>query len=331
MPKVLIAPAVFFHVSGPYVALLREAGLDVVYPPKPDPKTEAETLESLKGVSAIIAGGEWFNDRVLDQLPDLRVIARAGVGYDRVDVAAATRHNVALTITPTANHECVAEHAMGLLLALTRNVVNHHHDVISGDWTRKLMVPLRGKTLGLIGLGRIGRSVAVRAQAFRLRVIACDAYADPEFVKQLGIELVDLPTLLSQSDYVSLHAPMNETTKHLINKQTLSQMKPGSYLVNTARGGLVNEADLLPALQSGHLAGAALDVFEQEPTPVSNPLLKLPNVILTPHLAGGDTQSNEDMGTESARNIIALYQGGWPEGAVVNSELKGKFRWEAGR
>jgi D-3-phosphoglycerate dehydrogenase len=164
-----------------------------------------------------------------------------------------------------------------------------------------------------------------------LRVIACDQYADQEFVRKLGIELVDLPTLFAQSDYVSLHAPMNETTKHLINRQSLAQMKPGSFLVNTARGGLVNEADLLPALQSGHLAGAALDVFEQEPTPVTNPLLKLPNVILTPHLAGGDSQSNEDMGTESARNIIALYQGGWPEGAVVNAELRGQFRWDASK
>jgi D-3-phosphoglycerate dehydrogenase len=329
MPKVLIAPAVFFHVQGPYVKLLKEAGFEVVYPPEPDPKTEAETLRVLEGVSAIIAGGEWFNDRVLDQLPALRVVARAGVGYDRVDVAACTRHNVALTITPTANHEAVAEHALGLLLALTRNIVRLHQDVLDGNWTRRPMVPVRGKTLGLVGLGRIGRSVAVRAQAFRLRVIACDQYADPELAKKLGIELVDLPTLLSQSDYVSLHAPINETTRHLINQKTLAQMKPGSFLVNTARGGLVNEADLLLALQSGHLAGAGLDVFEQEPTPVTNPLLKLPNVICTPHLASGDFQGNEDMGTESARNIVALYQGGWPEGAVVNAELRGKFRWDA--
>lgn len=327
MPKVLIAPAVFFHVQGPYVSLLKEAGFEVVYPPKPDPKTEAETVECLQGVSAIIAGGEYFNDRILDQLPQLRVIARAGVGYDRVDVPAATRHQVAVTITPTANHECVAEHTFGLLLGLTRNVVLHHHDVLAGDWTRKPMVPLRGKTLGLVGLGRIGRSVASRALAFRMRVIACDQYADPDVVGRLGIELVDFPTLLAQSDYVSLHAPLNESTRHLINRDTISQMKRGAFLVNTARGGLVNEADLLPALQSGHLAGAGLDVFEQEPTPVSNPLLKLPNVTLSPHLAGGDYQSNEDMGTESARNIIALYQGGWPEGAVVNSELRETFRW----
>ncbi len=328
MPKVLIAPACFYRVPGPYVKLLQEAGFEVVYPPKPDPIPEAETLACMQGVSAIIAGGEYFHDRVLAQLPDLRVIARAGVGYDRVNIPDATKHQVAVTITPTANHECVAEHTLGLLLALTRNIVRHHQDVLDGDWSRRPMVPLRGRTLGLIGLGRIGRSVAVRAQAFRLRVIAHDQFADPEFVQRLGIELVDLPTLFSQSDYVSLHAPLNETTRGLINSQTLGQMKRGSFLVNTARGGLVVEKDLLAALESGHLAGAGLDVFEQEPTPTTNPLLKHPSLIASPHLAGGDYQSNEDMGTESARNIIALFQGDWPTGAVVNDTLRPTFRWQ---
>lgn len=328
MPKVLIAPRCFFHVPGPYVKLLQDAGFEVVYPPQPDPIPEADTLSCMQGVSAIIAGGEFFHDRVLQQLPDLRVIARAGVGYDRVNIPDCTKHQVAVTITPTANHECVAEHTLALLLALSRQIVPHHNDTLAGDWSRRPMVPLRGKTIGLVGLGRIGRSVAVRAQAFRLRVIAHDQYADPEFVKKLGIELVDMPTLLAQSDYISLHAPLNETTRGLINEKSISQMKRGSYLVNTARGGLVVEKDLLAALQSGHIAGAGLDVFEEEPTPVTNPLLKLSNVVTSPHLAGGDYQSNEDMGTESARNIVALFQGDWPTGAVVNDSLRSTFKWK---
>lgn len=327
MPKVLIAPLVYFHAAGPYVQLLQAAGFEVVYPPASDPSTEADTVSCLQGVSAIIAGGEFMTESVLSKLPDLRVIARAGVGYDRVDVAAATRRNIAVTITPNANHESVAEHALGMLLALTRNIVGHHQDVLDGDWSRRRMVPLRGRTLGLIGLGRIGRSVVPRAQAFRLRVIAHDQYADPEVARRLGIELVDLPTLLAESDYVSLHAPLNDATRGMINRKSLGLMKPGSFLVNTARGGLVNEADVADALQSGQLAGAALDVFELEPTPVTNPLLKAPNLITTPHLASGDFQSNEDMGTESARNIVALYQGGWPEGAVVNDQIRSTFRW----
>ncbi|MDB5336720.1 MAG: serA 3 [Planctomycetaceae bacterium] len=327
MSKVLIAPAAFYRVPGPYVRLLQEAGLEVVYPPAADPRTEADTLSCLQGVSAIIAGGEFLNEKLLSQLPDLRVIARAGVGYDRVDIPAATKHNIAVTITPNANHESVAEHAMGLLLALSRNIVGHHQDVLDGDWSRRPMVPLRGLTLGLVGLGRIGRSVAVRAQAFRLRVIAHDLYVDPELAKRLNVELVDLPTLFAQSDYVSLHAPMTESTSGLINRKTLALMKPGSFLINTSRGGLVVEDDLSAALHSRHLAGAALDVFDVEPTPVTNPLLQSPNLILTPHLASGDYQSMEDMGTESATNIIALYQGGWPEGAVVNEQIRPTFRW----
>ena len=136
-----------------------------------------------------------------------------------------------------------------------------------------------------------------------------------------------LPTLFAQSDYVSLHAPMNDSTTGLVNRTTLGLMKRGGFLVNTARGGLVVEADLHEALESGQLAGAALDVFQQEPTPVTNPLLKLPNLITSPHLAGGDYQSNEDMGTESAQNIITLSLGRWPEGAVVNAQLRESFRW----
>lgn len=189
------------------------------------------------------------------------------------------------------------------------------------------MQPLRGKTLGLVGLGRIGKSVAVRAAAFRLKIIAHEAFPDLAFVQKHGIELVDFPTLLKNSDYVSLHAPLNDATRHLINKNTLNQMKPGACLVNTARGGLVCEADLLSALQSGQLAGAGLDVFEQEPTPVSNPLLKLPNVVFTPHLAGGDVQSNSDMASECAQAILSLDKGEWPAAQVVNPDVRHHFKW----
>lgn len=327
MARVVITPAVFFHVPGPYVSLLREAGFEVTYPPVPNPSTFEATLACLQGASAVIAGGEYFTPELLAQLPDLRVIARAGVGYDRVNVPAATARNIAVTITPTANHECVAEHTFSLLLAVARNTVPHHHDVQAGDWSRKLVLPLRTRTLGLAGLGRIGRSVAIRAAAFRMRVIACDPFADPEFVQKYGIELVDFRTLLAQSDYLSLHMPLNEHTHGIMNQAAFSQMKPGSFLVNTARGGLVNEADLYAALTSGHLGGAGLDVFEQEPTPVTNPLLSLPNVVASPHVGGGDTQSNEDMGTESAKNILQLARGSWPEGAVVNNELRSTFLW----
>lgn len=327
MPKVLVTPACMFHFHGPYVDYLQQAGFEVCYPAHPDLITEEETVSSLRGMSAIIAGGEYMTESVLSQLPELRVIARAGVGYDRVDVPAATRHKVALTITPNANHECVAEHTLALLLAVTKKIVRHHADVLVGNWQRHPMLPLRKRTLGLVGLGRIGRSVAARAAAFRMRLIACEQYPDQDFVKAHGIELVELPQLLAESDYVTLHTPLNENTRHLINRQTLAAMKPGSYLINTARGGLVDEAALIEALRSGHIAGAGLDVFEQEPTPASNPLLKLENMVFSPHLAGGDFQSNEDMALESAQNIVALHRGEWPGNAVVNATLRETWKW----
>lgn len=327
MRTCVITPACFFRVEGPWVEMLQKGGWRVVYPANPDPSSFADTIEALKDASAVIAGGEFFTEELLQKLPNLKVVARAGVGYDRVDVAACTRNGVVLTITPTANHECVAEHTVAILLALTRNLVGHHQDVLIGDWSRRIMQPLRGKTLGLVGLGRIGKSVAVRAAAFRLKIIAHEAFPDLAFVQKHGIELVDFPTLLKNSDYVSLHAPLNDATRHLINKNTLNQMKPGACLVNTARGGLVCEADLLSALQSGQLAGAGLDVFEQEPTPVSNPLLKLPNVVFTPHLAGGDVQSNSDMASECAQAILSLDKGEWPAAQVVNPDVRHHFKW----
>jgi D-3-phosphoglycerate dehydrogenase/(S)-sulfolactate dehydrogenase len=245
------------------------------------------------------------------------------VGYDRVDVPAATRHRVAVAITPTANHECVAEHAMALLLAVTRQIVGHHADVLRGDWTRRVMLPLRGRTLGLVGLGRIGRSMALRARGFRMNLLAYDEFPNRAFAEEHQIRLVDFPTLLAESDYVTLHAPLTPATHGLMNARTFAQMKPGALLINTARGGLVVEADLVDALRRGQLGGAGLDVFEQEPTPVDNPLLSLPNVVASPHYAGGDVLSNQEMATESARNIVALFRGEWPEGAIVNEQ-----RWD---
>ena len=328
MAVVVITPAVFYRVAGPYVRMLEEAGFTVRYPERPNPASDAEMVEALRGAVAVIAGGgDPLGETVISQVPELRVIARAGVGYDRVNVPAATARRIAVTITPTANHECVAEHTFALMLALARSVVPHHHDVLAGDWSRQLMLPLRGRTLGLIGLGRIGRSVAIRGRAFRMRVLACERYPDEAFVRTHGIELADLPTVLAAADYLSLHVPLSDETRGLINRETLGQMKRRSFLVNTARGGLVVEEDVVAALQSGHLGGAGLDVFEQEPTPLSNPLLTFKNVVASPHVGGGDTQSNEDMAIESAQNIIALSRGNWPVAAVVNGELRAGWSW----
>lgn len=328
MPRVLIGPEVFYQVAGPHVSLLKQAGFDVVYPPRKEGlRGEAETVAALANCEAIIAGGEYFTPRVLDSLHKLRVIARAGVGYDRVDLPAATRQGVAVAITPTANHEAVAEHAMALLLDVARWITRQDKALRQGEWSNVPMQPLRGRTLGIVGLGRIGRSMAVRALAFRMRVVACEQWPDEEFVARHGIELVDLPTLLEQSDYISLHAPLNDDTRHLIDSSTLARMKQGAYLINTARGGLVDEKALVMALESGWLGGAGLDVFEHEPLDPRSPLLKYDNVVLAPHRAGGDVQSNIEMALEAAQAIIDLYQGKWPAAAIVNRDIQAGWKW----
>ena len=326
MARVLITTEALRELPGPHLDLLRSAGHEVLYPSKVVLLTEADTLAELAGFDAAIAGSEPYTDRVLAELPALRIISRNGVGYDQIDVPAATRRKIAVTITPSGNFGAVAEHAFGLMLAVARRVVIGANDTRAGHWRRKqVFIPLRGSTLGIVGLGRIGRAIAARAKAFDMRVIACDQFPDRNYAAGQGIELVDFETLLAQSDFVTLHAPSTPETRDLINARTLALMKPGSVLINTARGGLVNEEDLYQALHSGHLAGAALDVLKVEPPPADHPLLALPNVIVTSHLAAFDTRAREDMATAAAQNIIDLLAGRWPEGCVVNAEVRPEF------
>jgi len=327
MPTVLVTPETLFHAPGRYRELLLSSGFEVRYPPKGLLWSEAETIGALSGAAAVIAAGEPYTERVLRSLPGLRVIARMGVGYDRVDVEAATRSGVVLAVTATTNHEAVAEVALALILALGKRIVKVNREVREGIWSRTPPEPLRGKTLGLVGVGRIARSLAKRAAALRMNLLGHDRYPDPAAARACGVELVDLDTLLGRSDYVSLHAPLTPETRGFIDRGVFSRMKPGSVLINTARGGLVVEEDLYQALRSGHLSGAGLDVFCEEPTPVTNPLLSLENVIALPHQAGVDALSREEMAAESAQNIIDLHQGRWPEPAIVNRSLGAGWKW----
>jgi len=327
MVDVVVTTEFLFRLDGPYAERLREAGFGVRYPERPNPCGEAETIEAVRGASAVIAGSEPYSDRVLDALPGLRVISRHGVGYDAVDVPAATRRGVAVAITPDGNHEAVAEHTIALLLAVTREIERVSGQVRRGEWPRYLPRALRGSTLGLVGLGRIGRSVAIRAAAFRMKLLAFDVAPDLEFGRAHGIEWVDLDTLLARSDYVSLHAPMGEKTQGMIHRRTLGLMKPGSVLLNTSRGGLIVEDDLVEALRSRRLAGAGLDVFAQEPLPATSGLRTLENVVLTPHVAGIDSVSRIEMPLQAAQNIIDLHRGVWPEGKVVNAQLRSSWKW----
>jgi phosphoglycerate dehydrogenase-like enzyme len=264
---------------------------------------------------------------VIEANPQLRVIARAGVGYDAVDLAAATEHGIAVCITPGTNQDAVAEHAFALMLALVKNLIAQHDGTVAGLWPRQANLPLRGRTLGIAGLGRIGKAVAVRGAAFGMPLLAYEPYPDEAFVRQYGVRLLPLDRLLAESDFLSLHLPLTPESKHFIRKQTLARMKPTAFLVNTARGGLVCEADLYEALTAGRLAGAGLDVFEQEPPAEANPLFGLANVVVTPHAAGVDLQSRDDMALSAAQAVASLRRGEWPAEKVVNPEVRARFRW----
>jgi phosphoglycerate dehydrogenase-like enzyme len=265
---------------------------------------------------------------VIEACPGLKVIARAGVGWDAVDVAAATAAGVVVTFAPGTNHDAVAEHTFMLLLALAKNLIPQDSQLRAGGWPRKANVPLREQTLGLVGLGRIGKAVALLGFAFGMRVVAHEPYPDWAFVGEHGVKIVSLDEVFREADYLSLHAPYTVQGRHLVNARTLGLMKPTAFLVNTARGGLVNEPDLIGALRSRRIAGAGLDVFEDEPPPADHPFRHMDNVVLTAHMAGVDLKSRDAMAHLAARAITAIHRGEWPAEWIVNPEVKPHFRLE---
>ncbi len=332
MPRILITPTTLKGIEGNYLTLLRQAGMEIVTPPEPwdHQLREEEILEQLKGIDATIAGMEPYNAKVLAAHPQLKVIARVGVGYDAVDMPAATKQGVVVTITAGANHDTVAEHAFSLLFALAKQVVVDDRTVRQGKWIRHVTIPIRGQTLGIVGLGRIGVAMMHRAVAFGMKVIAYEINPDPMWMAREGkgkVTLVSLDELLKHSDVVSLHAPATPETKHMINEKTLAMMKPNAFLINTARGGLVDEPALVAALKANKIAGAGLDVFAQEPPPQDHAFFALDNVVMTPHTGGTDLQSRLDMAEFAARSIVELSQGKWPGHLIVNREVKERFTW----
>jgi phosphoglycerate dehydrogenase-like enzyme len=317
MPRVLIGPAHLADVEAEFRAVLRAAGFELAWPPRRAQMTEAELMGALQGCDAVLAGSEPYTRRVFTAHPQLRIVARCGVGYDAVDVGAATEAGIPVTVAP-GNAAGVAEHAFALMLALAKAVIPQDADLRAGRWPRRSNLPLRGQLLGIIGLGRVGRAVALRAIAFRMRVVAFDPYVDPAFARAQAIEFVPRDELFRSSDFVSLHLPLNDETRYGITASDLRLMKPTAFLINTARGGVIVESDLLHALRDGRIAGAGLDVFDPEPPAETNALLKLPNVVLTAHTAGVDTRSRDDMALIAATAIVDYFRGEWPGELVVN-------------
>lgn len=329
--RVLIGPAPLREISHVYRPILEHAGYTLTFPARPDfghnsQMTEAELLAELPGCQASLAGSEPYTPAVIARAAaaGLRVIARAGVGYDAIDLQAATEHGVAVCYAPGTNQEAVAEHAFMLILALVRNLRSQDQEIRQGKWPRRAVGFIRGTTLGIVGLGRIGKAMAIRANAFGFEVLAAEIAPDLGFCEAQRVKLVSFEELLRRSDVVSLHVPKTPLTKNMIRKETVELMKPTAYLVNTSRGGVVHEGDLYNALTANRIAGAGLDVFEKEP-PAGNPLFSLENVLLTAHTAGVDLKSREDMARVPAQAIVKLLAGEWPGEWVVNPSVKNKF------
>ncbi|MSR30603.1 MAG: hydroxyacid dehydrogenase [Gemmataceae bacterium] len=324
MANILVAPSSLDGIDGDFVHVLKKAGHQLVFHKKGEQLNEEEIIHWLGKVDAVLAGSEPYSAKVLQTAPKLKAIARVGVGYDAVDLNAATANKTIVTITPGTNHGAVAEHAFCLILALAKKLVVQHKAMEAGKFPRGTNFPVRGKVLGIAGLGRAGKALATRALAFEMKVIAFEPFPDQEFLKKHSIPLVSLDEILGQSDYLSLHMPYSKESHHFINKNTLAKMKPTAFVVNTSRGGVINTVDLQEALEKGVIAGAGLDVFEIEP-PGKLPIFSSEKVVLTPHEAGVDIQSRDDMALSAAHALIDIFNGRWPEDKVVNKELKDRL------
>jgi phosphoglycerate dehydrogenase-like enzyme len=291
---------------------------------------EQRIVAGLRDSWGVVAGGEVYSRTVLQALPKLRVVARMGVGYDRVDVSAATELGILVSITPGTIEPAVAEWTVAHILAVRRRLFMADRAVRDGKWTlpQVLSPSLVGATVGLIGLGRIGREVVKRLAGFGCRLIGRDPIADPVEWKQRGVEVVDLATLLERSDVVSLHIPLSEETRGLIGARELARMRPSAILINTSRGGLIDEEALAAALRAGRIAGAGLDAFAKEPLPAASPLLGLDNVVLTGHVAYATDVAARAAAQNAIDAVVKVARGEKPAGAlnpeVIQRRLVGK-------
>lgn len=308
--KILITTRSFRKLDGKHKQILRDARYELVDSPYERPLTGDELAELIVDMDGAILGVDEVSAKVFERGNKLKVISRYGVGYDKVDVVSATAHGIPVTITPGANSIAVAELTLGLMLAVARHIPKQAEQVKNGNFSPITGMELDGATLGLIGLGRIGQEVAKRAYAFGMSILFYDPFppAD-EFLAQYACQDCTLSELLKNSDVISLHSPHTPETHHLIDSNALNQMKSTAILINTARGGLVDEESLYHALKNGVIAGAGFDVFSDEP-PTDSPLLMLDNFVGTPHSGSATLQTTLKMGLMASENALTVLRGG---------------------
>lgn len=317
--KILVTAEPIKTVGEQARQLLRDAGCELIFPPQFGPLKEQALLTALDGMDAVIASHDAYNAAALSSpaAAKLKIVARWGVGYDSIDVAAATRNGIVVTYTPGILDDAVADYTFALLLARARRVHEVHAAVLRGDWVSRWGDDVGGKTLGIVGFGRIGKAVAQRAAGFGMRILV---YTTHPQEKSDSVEFVSLEKLLAESDFVTLHAALNSSTRGLIGEEQFRRMKPTAYLINTGRGALVDEAALVQALVEHRIAGAALDVYVEEPQPPGSPLLSAPNVLFSPHQSSCGRGTGERVSLTAAQSVVDLMRGKMPRN-VLNPEV----------
>jgi D-3-phosphoglycerate dehydrogenase len=309
--RILVASRSFGKATPDVFDRLKAAGAEVIPNPLEQAPTEADMVTLIKDVDVLISGTEPVTKRVFAAANKLKGIAKHGVGYENIDLVTAKARNIPVAVAGGTITNSVADMAMGLLLALARKIPAGDRAVRAGRWPRAVGVELAGKTLGIVGLGQIGKALCKRAKGFEMNVIAYDTYRDDAFAAQWGVQYVELETLIKTADFISLHAPGGKGTRRMMSSERLALMKPTAYLINTARGELVDEGALYVALKRNQLAGAALDVFEEEP-PGLNPLFELDNFVAAPHSAGQTKEGLRAMGEITCDNVIKMLKGEEP-------------------
>ncbi len=308
--KILVTPTSFLKPVNAMAKQMIEAFADeVVYNDTGKPLAGDALLERLQGCDGYIAGVDYITAEVIEKAPaSLKVISRYGAGVDRVDIPACTAKGIQVTNTPGTNSVAVAELAFAHMLNAARNIPMLHQSVERGEWVRSEGIELCGKILGIVGMGSIGKNLATRAIAFGMKVSAYDPYFDEKFAAEHGVTKMTLDQLLQTSEFISLHVPLSDETKHMIDAKRIESMKDGAFIINTARGGLIDEDAAAAAVKSGKLGGLGLDAFEQEPL-VDSPLKGLPKVIFTPHTGAHTAEAVKGMGDMSVTNCIEVLSG----------------------
>lgn len=307
--KVLVTARSFGTSDDRALQFLEENGCEVKKLNAEDGPIPEQLKNELPAADAVIAGLEDYDRALLENAKRLKVISRYGVGYDRIDLEAAADCHIAVTVTPGANGDSVADLAVSLMLNCARNIVTMDNGIKSGAQTRPAGVEMWGKTLGIVGAGRIGKGVARRCTGFNMKILCFDQYIDEAFQKDCGAEYVDLDTLIRESDFITIHSPLTPETRNMFGSEQFRAMKPDAILVNTARGGIVDEDALYEALKNGRIRAAALDATAAEP-PYGSPLCSLPNCILTPHAGAATLEAASRMGLMAAKNALDVLRDG---------------------